>query len=154
MKTIIFSTINIWILKWSKSLLCIIESIGFIMYVKGKHLVISLTPWFLIFLQLTIVDKYASSWRQEIKSKKGSGLKRFRPSSDWQIEEFKGTCDFKKVSDWPTESFCPVVFLKSYVKGASFLVTNIGVTHNNPNNCWEEGYHPNPPCFKGKISGY
>ena len=40
---------------------------------------------------MTTVDKYASSWRQEIKNQKGSGLKRFRPSSDWQIEEFKGT---------------------------------------------------------------
>ena len=47
---------------------------------------------FLICSFMTIVDKYASSWRQEIKSEKGSGLKRFRPSSDWQIEEFKGTC--------------------------------------------------------------
>ena len=55
---------------------------------------------------MTIVDKYASSWRQEIKSEKGSGLKRFRPSSDWQIEEFKGTCDCKNESDLPTESFC------------------------------------------------
>ena len=92
------------------------------------------------------MDKYASSWRQEIKSQKGSGLKSFRPSSDWQIEEFKGTCDCKKVSDWPTESFCPVVFLKLYVKEASFFfVMNIGVTHNNPTNSWEKGYHPNPP---------
>ena len=49
------------------------------------------------------------------------GLKSFRPSSDWQIEEFKGTCDCKKVSDWPTESFCHVVFLKIYVEGAIFL---------------------------------
>ena len=122
MKTIIFININIWILKWSKSLLRFIESIGFIMYVKGKHLVISLTSWFVIFLQLTIVDKYASSWRQEIKSKKESGVKSFRPSSDWQIEEFKGTCDSKKVSDWPTESFCDVIFLKIYVKGASFFL--------------------------------
>ena len=90
------------------------------MYVKGKHLVISLTPSFVIFLQLTIGDKYASSWRQEIKGQKGSGLKSFRPSSDWQIKEFKGTCGCKKVSDWPTESFCHVVFLKIYVEGAIF----------------------------------
>ena len=66
------------------------------------------------------MDKYASSWRQEIKSLKESGVKSFRPSSDWQIEEFKGTCDRKKVSDWPTESFCHVVFLKIYVEGAIF----------------------------------
>ena len=72
------------------------------------------------------MDKYASSWRQEIKSQKGSGLKSFRPSSDWQIEEFKGTCDCKKLSDWPTESFCYVVFLKLYVKRANFFVINIG----------------------------
>ena len=122
MKTIIFITINIWILKWSKSLLCFTESIGFIIYVKGKHLVIFTDLLICYFLQLTIVDKYASSWRQEIKSQKGSGLKSFRPSSDWQIEQFKGTCDSKKVSDWPTESFCDVVFLKIYVKGASFFV--------------------------------
>ena len=61
---------------------------------------------------MTIVDKYASSWRQEIKSKKGSGLKRFRQSSDWQIEEFKGM-----------ESFCQLVFPKNFV-------INIGVTYN------------------------
>ena len=59
----------------------------------------------LICFFMTIVDKYAPSWRQEIKSQKGSGLKRFRPSSDWQIEEFKGTCDCKNESDLPTESF-------------------------------------------------
>ena len=63
---------------------------------------------------MTIVDKYASSWRQEIKSQKGSGLKRFRPSSDWQIEEFEGTCDCKNESDLPTESFCHKVFSKNY----------------------------------------
>ena len=79
---------------------------------------------------MTIVDKYASSWRQEIKSQKGSGLKRFRPSSDWQIEEFKGT-----------ESFC----LETLCKEASLFVINIGVTYNYPKNCWEKGYHPNPP---------
>ena len=60
------------------------------------------------------------------KKSKGSGLKSFRPFSDWQIEEFKGTCDCKKLSDWPTESFCYVVFLKLYVKRASFFVINIG----------------------------
>ena len=59
---------------------------------------------FLICSFMTIVDKYASSWRQEIKSQKGSGLKRFRQSSDWQIEEFKGT-----------ESFCQLVFPKNFV---------------------------------------
>ena len=61
------------------------------------------------------VDKYASLWRQEIKSQKGSGLKRFRPSSDWQIEEFKGTCDSKNESDLPTEIFCHKVFPKKIV---------------------------------------
>ena len=64
---------------------------------------------------MTIVDKYASSWRQEIKSQKGSGLKRFRPSSDWQIEEFQGTCDCKNESDLPTESFCHLVFSKKKI---------------------------------------
>ena len=97
------------------------------------------------------MDKYASSWRQEIKSQKGSGLKRFRPSSDLQIEEFKGTCDCKKVSDWPTESFCHVGFLKSYVKGASFLVTNIGVTQTTAGKKATTQIHLD---FKGKISGY
>ena len=61
---------------------------------------------------MTIVDKYASSWRQEIKSQKGSGLKRFRPSSDWQIEEFKGMCDCTNESALPTEGFCHKVFPK------------------------------------------
>ena len=70
---------------------------------------------FLICSFMTIVDKYASSWRQEIKSQKGSGLKRFRPSSDWQIEEFKGTCDCKNESDLPTERFCHRVFPKKIV---------------------------------------
>ena len=83
--------------------------------VKGKHLVISLTSRFVLFFQLTTVDKYASSWRQEIKSQKGSGLKRFRPSSDWQIEEFEGTCDCKNESDLPTESFCHLVFSKKKI---------------------------------------
>ena len=64
---------------------------------------------------MTIVDKYASSWRQEIKSQKGSGLKRFRQSSDWQIEEFKGTCYCKNEIDLPTESFCHKVFAKKIV---------------------------------------
>ena len=64
---------------------------------------------------MTIVDKYASSWRQEIKSQKGSGLKRFRQSSDWQIEELKGT-----------ESFCQLVFPKTLCKEASLFVINIG----------------------------
>ena len=94
---------------------------------------------------MTIVDKYASSWRQEIKSQKGSGLKRFRPSSDWQIEEFKGTCDCKEESDLPTESFCHLVFPKKIVTEASLFAINIAVTYNDPTNCWEEGYHPNPP---------
>ena len=94
---------------------------------------------------MTTVDKYASSWRQEIKSQKGSGLKRFRPSSDWQIEEFKGTCDYTEESDLPTESFCQLVFPKKIVTEASLFVINIGVTYNDPTNCWEEGYHPNPP---------
>ena len=67
---------------------------------------------------MTIVDKYASSWRQEIKSQKGSGLKRFRPSSDWQIEEFKGACDCKEESDLPTESFCQLVFPKKNCDGS------------------------------------
>ena len=61
------------------------------------------------FLQMSIVDKYATSWGQEIKSQTVSGLKRFSPSSDWQIEEFKGTCYGKKESDLPTESICHVV---------------------------------------------
>ena len=87
---------------------------------------------------MTIVDKYASSWRQEIKSEKGSGLKRFRPSSDWQIEEFKGTCYCKEENDLPTESFCQLVFPKKFVTKASLFVINIGVTYNDPNNCWEE----------------
>ena len=65
---------------------------------------------FLICSIMTIVDKYASSWRQEIKSEKDSGLKRFRPSSDWQIEEFKSKCDCKNESDLLTESFCHKVF--------------------------------------------
>ena len=94
---------------------------------------------------MTTVDKYASSWRQEIKSQKGSGLKRFRPSSDWQIEEFKGTCDCKEESDLPTESFCQPVFPKQIVTEASLFVINTGVTYNDPTNCLEEGYHPNPP---------
>ena len=64
---------------------------------------------------MTTVDKYTSSWRQEIKSEKGSGLKRFRQSSDWQIEEFKGTCDCKNESDLPTESFCHKGFPKKIV---------------------------------------
>ena len=34
------------------------------------------------------------------------------------------------------------LFSEATVKGASFFVINIGVTHNDPNNCWEEGYHP------------
>ena len=67
---------------------------------------------------MTTVDKYASSWRQEIKSQKGSGLKRFRPSSDWQIEELKGTCDYKEESDLPTESFCQLVFPKKNCDGS------------------------------------
>ena len=100
---------------------------------------------FLICSFMTIVDKYASSWRQEIKSQKGSGLKRFRPSSDWQIEEFKGTCDCKEESDLPTESFCQPVFPKQIVTEASLFVINIGVTYNDPTKCLEEGYHPNPP---------
>ena len=70
---------------------------------------------FLICSIMTIVDKYASSWRQEINSEKGSGLKRFRPSSDWQIEEFKGTSDCKNESDLPTENFCHKVFPKEIV---------------------------------------
>ena len=68
---------------------------------------------------MIIVDKYASSWRQEIKSQKGSRLKRFRPPSDRQIEEFKGTRDCKNESDLPTESFCHKVFpTKNCVKAA------------------------------------
>ena len=100
---------------------------------------------FLICSFMITVDKYASSWRQEIKSQKGSGLKRFRPSSDWQIEEFKGTCDCKEESDLSTESFCQLVFHKKIVTEASLFVINKGVTYNDPANCWEEGYHPNPP---------
>ena len=67
---------------------------------------------------MSIVDKYASSWRQELKSQKGSGQKRFRPYSDWQTEEFKGTCDCKNESDLPTESFCHKVFLKKVCKSS------------------------------------
>ena len=73
---------------------------------------------FLICSFMTIVDKYASSWRQEIKSEKGSGLKRFRPSSDWQIEEFKGTCYCKNEGDLPTERFCHNVFCKKLCKSS------------------------------------
>ena len=190
---------------------------------------------------MTIVDKYAASWRQEIKSQKGSGLRRFRPSSDWRIEEFKGTViermkvtcqqrvfvsqfflkhlcksilrkqptfgdattgfpaerrnsilmishypDLGSASDWlnqisnaarPIRSTTQIwvvtrhqygisalvsqmsfggetssgvakcrLFSQATAKGASFVfVINIGVTYNDPNNCWEEGYHPNPP---------
>ena len=54
---------------------------------------------FLICSIMTIVDKYASSWRQEIKSQKGSGLKRFRPSSDWQIEDNTAVTVMKLFSD-------------------------------------------------------
>ena len=75
---------------------------------------------------MTIVDN-TSSWWQETKSQEGSVLKRFRSSSDssdsfdWQIEEFKGTRDYKKESDLPTESFCYLVFFqKNFVQGASF----------------------------------
>ena len=67
------------------------------------------------FLQMSIVDKYATSWRQEIKSQTASGLKRYRPSSDWQIEEFNGTRYGKKESYLPTESICHVVFPKKFV---------------------------------------
>ena len=67
---------------------------------------------------MTIGDKNASSWRKEIKSEKGSGLKRFRPSSDWQIEEFKGTCDCKNESDLPSERFCHKVFLTKLCKSS------------------------------------
>ena len=77
---------------------------------------------FLICSFMTIVDKYASSWRQEIKSEKGSGLKRFRPSSDWQIEEFNGTCGLlvivrMKVT-WRQRVFVTKFFLKKLCKSS------------------------------------
>ena len=37
------------------------------------------------------------------------------------------------------------LFSQASVKEASVFVINIGVTHNDPNNCCEKGYHPNPP---------
>ena len=37
------------------------------------------------------------------------------------------------------------LFSQASVKEASVFVINIGVTHNDPNNCWEKSYHPNPP---------
>ena len=77
---------------------------------------------FLICSFMTIVDKYASSWRQEIKSEKGSGLKRFRPSSDWQIEEFNGTRGLlvivrMKVT-WRQRVFVTKFFLKKLCKSS------------------------------------
>ena len=39
------------------------------------------------------------------------------------------------------------LFSQASVKGATFFLwwTYLGVTHNDPNNCWEQGYYPNPP---------
>ena len=83
----------------------------------------------------------------EARNKESKRLRteEIQTSSDWQIEEFKGTCDYKEESDLPTESFCQLVFPKKIVTEASLFVINIGVTYNDPTNCWEEGYHPNPP---------